>query len=46
MDLFRKTMKPVELVLKDANMKKENIDKVHLRNSLVKNLPRASFMRL
>ena len=28
MDLFRKTMKPVEQVLKDANVKKENIDEV------------------
>jgi heat shock protein 5 len=28
MDLFRKTMKPVEQVLKDANVKKENIDDV------------------
>ena len=30
MDLFRKTMKPVEQVLKDANVKKEDIDKVVL----------------
>lgn len=30
MDLFRKTMKPVEQVLKDANVKKENIDEVVL----------------
>jgi heat shock protein 5 len=30
MDLFRKTMKPVERVLKDANVKKENIDEVRL----------------
>lgn len=30
MDLFRKTMKPVEQVLKDANVKKENIDEVRL----------------
>ena len=29
MDLFRKTMKPVEQVLKDANVKKEDIDEVH-----------------
>ena len=28
MDLFRKTMKPVEQVLKDANVKKENINDV------------------
>lgn len=28
MDLFRKTMKPVEQVLKDANLKKEDIDEV------------------
>src|SRR5882757_2642939 len=28
MDLFRKTMKPVEQVLKDAKVKKENIDEV------------------
>lgn len=27
-DLFRKTMKPVEQVLKDANLKKEDIDEV------------------
>ena len=31
MDLFRKTLKPVEQVLKDANVKKENIDEVSLR---------------
>ncbi|KAI0341255.1 heat shock protein 70 [Trametopsis cervina] len=30
MDLFRKTMKPVEQVLKDANLKKENIDEIVL----------------
>ncbi|CAL1697967.1 unnamed protein product [Somion occarium] len=30
MDLFRKTMKPVEQVLKDSNLKKENIDEVVL----------------
>jgi heat shock protein 5 len=30
MDLFRKTMKPVEQVLKDANVKKEDIDEVSL----------------
>jgi len=30
MDLFRKTMKPVEQVLKDANVKKENIDEIVL----------------
>ncbi|EMD35028.1 hypothetical protein CERSUDRAFT_116540 [Gelatoporia subvermispora B] len=29
-DLFRKTMKPVEQVLKDANLKKEDIDEVVL----------------
>jgi hypothetical protein len=46
MDLFRKTMKLVELVLKDANMKKENIDKAHSRSSLVKNLPMASIPKL
>jgi heat shock protein 5 len=28
MDLFRKTMKPVEQVLKDANVKKEDINEV------------------
>ncbi|KAJ3859932.1 Hsp70 protein-domain-containing protein [Lentinula novae-zelandiae] len=28
MDLFRKTMKPVEQVLKDGNVKKDDIDKV------------------
>ena len=30
MDLFRKTMKPVEQVLKDANVKKEAVDEVVL----------------
>jgi heat shock protein 5 len=30
MDLFRKTMKPVEQVLKDARVKKENIDDIVL----------------
>ncbi|EKM76243.1 hypothetical protein AGABI1DRAFT_115984 [Agaricus bisporus var. burnettii JB137-S8] len=30
MDLFRKTMKPVEQVLKDANVKKDEIDEVVL----------------
>ncbi|PFH49300.1 hypothetical protein AMATHDRAFT_63428 [Amanita thiersii Skay4041] len=30
MDLFRKTMKPVEQVLKDTNVKKEDIDEVVL----------------
>jgi hypothetical protein len=28
MDLFRQTMKPVEQVLKDANVKKEDVDEV------------------
>jgi heat shock protein 5 len=28
MDLFRKTMKPVEQVLKDAGVKKEDVDEV------------------
>jgi hypothetical protein len=28
-DLFRKTLKPVEQVLKDANVKKEDIDDVN-----------------
>ena len=28
MDLFRKTMKPVEQVLKDANLKREDINEV------------------
>ena len=28
MDLFRKTMKPVEQVLKDTGLKKEDIDEV------------------
>jgi endoplasmic reticulum chaperone BiP len=28
-DLFRKTMKPVEQVLKDANVKKEDVDEVY-----------------
>lgn len=31
MDLFRKTMKPVEQVLKDAGVKKDQIDDVSLR---------------
>ncbi len=31
MDLFRKTMKPVEQVLKDAGVKKEEIDDVSLQ---------------
>ncbi|KAK0209415.1 heat shock protein 70 family, partial [Armillaria fumosa] len=30
MDLFRKTMKPVEQVLKDAGIKKEDVDEVVL----------------
>ncbi|KAI0946194.1 hypothetical protein AcV7_010231 [Taiwanofungus camphoratus] len=30
MDLFRKTMRPVEQVLKDANLKKEDIDEIVL----------------
>jgi len=30
MDLFRKTMKPVEQVLKDANLKKEEVDEIVL----------------
>ncbi|KAH7903513.1 78 kDa glucose-regulated protein precursor, partial [Hygrophoropsis aurantiaca] len=30
MDLFRKIMKPVKQVLKDANVKKEDVDKVVL----------------
>ena len=34
MDLFRKTMKPVEQVLKDANVKKEDIDEVRSNNCL------------
>lgn len=28
LDLFRKTMKPVEQVLKDANFKKEQVDDI------------------
>lgn len=32
MDLFRKTMKPVEQVLKDAGVKKEAVDDVSLRS--------------
>jgi len=36
LDLFRKTMKPVEQVLKDAGVKKEEVDEVRiLRGSLV-----------
>jgi hypothetical protein len=31
MDLFRKTMKPVEQVLKDAGVKKDEIDDVSFR---------------
>lgn len=34
MDLFRKTMKPVEQVLKDANLKKEDIDEVSQTSDL------------
>ena len=35
-DLFRKTMKPVERVLKDANMKKDSIDEVCIaRHALI-----------
>jgi endoplasmic reticulum chaperone BiP len=34
MDLFRKTMKPVEQVLKDANVKKESINDVRLLYAL------------
>jgi endoplasmic reticulum chaperone BiP len=30
MDLFRKTMKPVEQVLKDAGLKKDDVDEVRL----------------
>lgn len=30
LDLFRKTMKPVEQVLKDAGVKKEDVDEVRL----------------
>ncbi|TFY70810.1 hypothetical protein EVG20_g2191 [Dentipellis fragilis] len=33
LDLFRKTMKPVEQVLKDANVKKEDVDEVVLEPS-------------
>ena len=35
MDLFRKTMKPVEQVLKDANLKKEDIDEVGPLRSII-----------
>ena len=38
MDLFRKTMKPVEQVLKDANLKKEDIDEVRSQRTLWKGL--------
>jgi heat shock protein 5 len=31
MDLFRKTLKPVEQVLKDAGVKKDEVDEVRLR---------------
>ena len=34
-DLFRKTMKPVEQVLKDANVKKEEIDEVRIHSSFL-----------
>jgi len=34
MDLFRKTMKPVEQVLKDAGLKKEDIDEVNASSNL------------
>lgn len=33
MDLFRKTMKPVEQVLKDAGVKKDEIDDVSVKCS-------------
>lgn len=36
MDLFRKTMKPVEQVLKDAGVKKDEIDDVSFRVFLAK----------
>ncbi|KAH9914311.1 Hsp70 protein-domain-containing protein [Fomitopsis serialis] len=34
MDLFRKTMKPVEQVLKDAHLKKEDVDEVGIREPI------------
>ena len=38
MDLFRKTMKPVEQVLKDANVKKEDVSEVSVLNHSNENL--------
>lgn len=35
MDLFRKTMKPVEQVLKDAGVKKDEIDDVSLSSLVI-----------
>jgi len=40
MDLFRKTMKPVEQVLKDANLKKEDIDEVVLVGGSTRRIPK------
>ena len=34
MDLFRKTLKPVEQVLKDAGVKKDEVDEVSSSKSL------------
>jgi len=36
MDLFRQTLKPVEQVLKDANVKKEDVDEVVLVSGLTR----------
>ena len=38
MDLFRKTMKPVEQVLKDANVKKEDVSEVSASNHSNRNV--------
>jgi len=44
MDLFRKTMKPIKQVLKDANVKKEDIDEVSATN-VFSTLPSPLFVR-
>ena len=38
MDLFRKTMKPVEQVLKDAGVKKDEVDEVRAHHAYIDNL--------
>lgn len=44
MDLFRKTMKPVEQVLKDANVKKEDIDEVCSQIPTIGSLANCNFL--